>query len=84
MEVEISLENEQYIQHLFESGEYGDATAVLSEALLILREQIRRREILHEQVEEGMNSGPGIPGEKVFAEMEAFAKKLASRGQADK
>lgn len=81
--MKISLENEQYIKRLVDSGEYKDPTAVLNEALLFLREVIRRRETLRKQIEEGMNSGLGIPAEVVFAEMEAFAKKLASRDQPD-
>ncbi|MDP2786842.1 MAG: type II toxin-antitoxin system ParD family antitoxin [Pseudomonadota bacterium] len=66
---------EHFIHAQVESGRYAGASEVVREALRLMEDQERLRELhiaeLRRQVQEGMNSGPGIPAEEVFARLEA-------------
>jgi antitoxin ParD1/3/4 len=66
---------EQFIRQQIESGRYVSASEVVREALRLLEGRERLREIELEeyraQIREGMESGPGVPAEEVFARLEA-------------
>jgi len=66
---------ERFIHAQVESGRYTSVSEVVREALRLMEDQESLRELhianLRSQVEEGMNSGPGIPAEEVFARLEA-------------
>ena len=80
MHLEISPENERYIQRLLESGEYASQGQVLDEAL----ELLRRRDQLHRDVNAGaeqLERGEGIPGDRVFEKLEQKAERLARQDE---
>lgn len=79
MTFQITPENEKYIEQVLERGEFDDTSDVINEALRALQERQRRLVRLREQIQEGIDSGPGIPGEVVFAELEEQARRLAHR-----
>ena len=66
MSTDISPENEQFIQHELESGNYHDRGELLNDALRLLK---RRRDLVRE-IQAGIDSGPSIPGDQVFGELE--------------
>ena len=74
MSTDISPENEQFIQHELESGNYHDRSELLNDALRLLK---RRRELVRE-IQAGIDSGPSIPGDAVFGELEEIVKRRAS------
>ena len=74
MSTDISPENEQFIQHELESGNYHDRSELLNDALRLLK---RRRELVR-AIQAGIDSGPSIPGDEVFGELEEMANRLAS------
>ena len=76
MSTDISPENEQFIQHELESGNYHDRGELLNDALRLLK---RRRE-LQRDIQAGIDSGPSIAGDEVFAELAEMANRLASSG----
>ena len=73
---DISAESEQFIQHELESGTYQTRAELLDEAVRLLK---RRRE-LQRDIQAGIDSGPSIPGSKVFLRLEKEARELARRG----
>jgi antitoxin ParD1/3/4 len=64
---------DQFSKGQIESGRYASASEVVREALRLLEEQQRLREMrldeLRRLVQEGIDSGPGVPADKVFAEL---------------
>jgi antitoxin ParD1/3/4 len=66
---------EQFIRQQIEAGRYASASEIVREALHLLETQERLREIeleeYREKIREGIESGPGIPAEEVFARLEA-------------
>ncbi len=71
---------ERFIKKQIESGRYSSASEVIRDALRRLEEQEELREAqiknLREKVQDGINSGPGIPAEDVFSRLEAKYTKL--------
>ena len=70
---QISGENEQFIQHELESGSYRTREELIDEAVTLLK----RRADLKREIRAGIESGPSIPGDEVFAILRAQAEKLA-------
>lgn len=66
---------EGFIKQQLSSGRYASASEIVREALRLLEEREEQREIqlkkLRAQLQEGVDSGPGIPAEKVRARLEA-------------
>jgi antitoxin ParD1/3/4 len=66
---------ENFIKQQMESGRYNSASEIIRDALRLLEEQEKLREIrldyLRKEIAIGVNSGPGIPAEEVFAELKA-------------
>ncbi len=71
---------ERFVKKQIESGRYSSASEVIRDALRLLEEQeeLRAAQIrsLREKVQEGVNSGPGVPAEEVFSRLEAKYTKL--------
>jgi antitoxin ParD1/3/4 len=71
---------ERFLKKQIESGRYRSASEVVRDALRLLEEQEKLREAqiknLREKVQEGINSGPGVPAEEVFSRLEAKYAKL--------
>jgi antitoxin ParD1/3/4 len=74
---------ERFVKKQIESGRYSSASEVIRDALRLLEEQeeLRQAQIqnLRGKIQEGINSGPGVPAEEVFNRLEAKYTKLISR-----
>jgi antitoxin ParD1/3/4 len=75
MTITVPSEMAAILRHSVEGGEYASTSEIVREAL---REWTRRRdselrdlEALREAIKVGLDSGPGIPAEEVFAELRA-------------
>ena len=66
---------EQFIKTQLESGRYSSASEVVRDALRLMeeREQLRQIQLeqLRQQIQAGIDSGPGIPAEEVFDRLSA-------------
>lgn len=73
---------ENFIKQKIESGRYGSASEVVRDALRLLEdhEELRETQIknLRQQLQEGRESGPGIPADRVFDRLEAKYSKLTN------
>lgn len=74
MTSDISPENEQFIQHELESGAYQSRGELLDRAVSLLK---RRRE-LQREIQAGIDSGPGIAADEVFAKLAEKARQFAA------
>lgn len=74
---------EQFIREQIDSGRYASASDIVREALRLLETRERMREIEIEayrtKIREGMESGPGILAEDVFARLEAKYQAMLER-----
>lgn len=78
MNVSLTPELENFIADKVKSGRYTSASEVVREALRLLeeREQLRdlQKQELRKKIAEGLDQlgrGEGIPGEEVFAQLDA-------------
>lgn len=66
---------EQFIQRQIASGRYRNASEVIRAALRLLEAREAWREaqlqVLREEIQKGIASGPDSPAEEVFARLEA-------------
>jgi antitoxin ParD1/3/4 len=73
---------ESFIRQKIESGRYSSASEVVRDALRLLEEHEELRETqlknLRQQLQEGRESGPGIPADRVFERLEEKYSKLTS------
>jgi antitoxin ParD1/3/4 len=71
---------ERFVKNQVESGRYSSASEVVRDALRLLeeREELRQAQInqLRDKIQEGINSGPGVPAEEVLSRLEAKYAKL--------
>ena len=74
---------ETFIKAQIQQGRYASASEVIRDGLRTLEERQKFRamklEALRAEIQKGADSGPGIPAEKVFAEVRARIQKIASR-----
>ncbi len=70
---QISSENEQFIQRQLELGTYGTREELIDDAVTLLK----RRADLKREIQAGIDSGPSIAEDEVFATLRAQAKKLS-------
>lgn len=79
---------EKMIEDLVASGRFNSKSEVLRHGLRMVEESEARYltelEELREAVRIGMDSGPGIPAEEVFADVEAHIARIASGREKDK
>ena len=72
---------EQFIKTQLESGRYSSASEVVRDALRLMeeREQLRQIQLeqLRQQIQAGIDSGPGIPAEEVFDRLSAKYQDMA-------
>lgn len=74
---------ERFVKKQIESGRYSSASEVVRDALRLLEKQEELREAqlnyLREKIQEGIDSGPGVPAEGVFARLEEKYSKQGSK-----
>lgn len=73
LNVSLTPQLEELVKTKVSSGMYNSASELVREALRLLdeRDQVRemRLQALRKAVQEGIDSGPGIPADEVFAEI---------------
>ncbi|MBO6765564.1 type II toxin-antitoxin system ParD family antitoxin [Maricaulis sp.] len=79
---------EKMMEDLIASGRFNSKSEVLRHGLRMVEESEARYltelEELREAVRIGMESGPGIPAEEVFADVEAHLARIAAGREQDK
>lgn len=64
---------EKFVRELVSSGRYSSASEVMRDGLRLLEDREKERaaklEWLRNAIQEGIDSGPGIPAEEVFDEL---------------
>jgi len=75
---------ENFMNDLVKSGRYNSKSEIIRDGLRTLEEREQHRaiklEALRKAVRKGMDSGPGIPAEEVFAELSAKYQAMAKEG----
>ena len=74
MSVDLSPENEQFIDLVVAQGTYSDRKQALDEAVQLLR----RRERLRNEINEGLVGEP-IPAEEVYRHLERRVQEIEKR-----
>lgn len=73
LNVSLTPQLEELVKAKVSSGMYNSASELVREALRLLdeRDQVREMRLaaLRKAVQEGIDSGPGIPADEVFAEI---------------
>ena len=72
MPIVLSPESEAAVRALVADGSFPTPEAAIDEAVGLLRERAELRRL----IQEGIDSGPGIPGETVFAKLRARAAQI--------
>ena len=79
---------EKMMEDLIASGRFNSKSEVLRHGLRMVEESEARYltelEELREAVRIGMESGPGIPAEEVFADLKAHITRIAAEREQDK
>jgi antitoxin ParD1/3/4 len=75
MGLEITPDLEEMVQSILRGGQYDSESAVLREALSLLRQRDRLRRDVQEGIAE-LDRGERIPGEEVFRELEEKIARL--------
>jgi antitoxin ParD1/3/4 len=74
---------ENFIKQKIKSGRYSSASEVVRDALRLFEEQEELRETqiknIRQQIQEGRESGTGIPADKVFNRLEAKYSNLQDK-----
>ena len=82
MNLSLTPELERIVREQVESGRYRSSGEVVREALLLLEERERaraqREEELRREIQKGIDSGPPIPAEEVFARLRAKYEAMAA------
>ncbi|MFQ6029314.1 MAG: type II toxin-antitoxin system ParD family antitoxin [Dehalococcoidia bacterium] len=69
MNISLSAEQEKLINRLVESGLYRSPEEAIDAAVRLLDERTRKLEALRNDIQEGFDSGPYLPGEQVMEEL---------------
>ncbi len=76
---------ERFVDSLIKKGRYNSKSEVLREGLRLLQDRERERaekiKELREAFRQGIEGGPHIPAEEVFAELRAKYQKMAKERQ---
>lgn len=78
---------ETLMDDLIASGRYNSKSEILRDGLRIIEERESRRHValdeLRKAIDEGINSGPGIPAEQVFEELRVKYQAMADARSAE-
>ena len=73
----LNAEQQKLIHQMVELGFFDSPDKAIDMAIRLLDEHNQKLAALREEIQKGLDSGPSIPGEQVFAELrENLAKKL--------
>jgi antitoxin ParD1/3/4 len=78
MHVSLTPHLETYIQGRVQSGDFATASEFVREAVREKRDRDFREEELRALILEGINSGPGVPHDEVFADLRLRLKEKYS------
>jgi antitoxin ParD1/3/4 len=78
-QLELDDESASIVAEALNTGEFGAAQDVVRAALKTWRAAEQHLTALRDAIEEGAASGPGVPAEQVFAELEARYRDMAGR-----
>ncbi|MGC3984975.1 MAG: type II toxin-antitoxin system ParD family antitoxin [Pseudorhodoferax sp.] len=74
---------EAFIKEQVRQGRYASASEVVRDGLRVLEERAQLRatrlEVLRSAIQEGANSGPGIPADEVFDRLDAKYRNTAGQ-----
>jgi antitoxin ParD1/3/4 len=72
---------ERFVESLIKKGRYNSKSEVLRDGLRLLQDRERERaekiRELREAFRQGIESGPHVPAEEVFADLKARYRKMA-------
>lgn len=72
---------EDFIKEQVQQGRYASASEVVRDGLRVLEEREALRttklEVLRTALQQGIDSGPGIPADEIFARLEAKYQQMA-------
>ncbi len=72
---------EAFVEGQVQQGRYASASEVIRDGLRVLEERAQYREMkleaLRKAIQQGMDSGPGIPAEEVFSRLETKYLQMA-------
>ncbi len=74
--VGLSPANEEFVQDALAKGVYASRQQLLDEAVELLKKRERLRGMIQEGLDE-LDRGEGIPGDEVFARLEARAEEIS-------
>jgi len=78
MTIEISPNNERYIEAVVQTGEYRNRSQVVDEALDLLRQRDALRNDVNAGVEQ-LDRGEGIPADEVFERLANRVQEIGNR-----
>jgi len=78
MNVDLPPEATQFIQGLVASGEYNSPEEAVADGIRLLMSRQKLRADLQKGIDE-LDSGEGLEGKQVFAELRERAKKLTEQ-----
>ena len=78
MSIDLPADVQPIVERAIASGRCADEADVVRQALHLFEQFERRRDDLKRQIEDGIHSGPSLPAELVFEELERFAHELAA------
>ncbi|KQP21940.1 type II toxin-antitoxin system ParD family antitoxin [Pseudorhodoferax sp. Leaf267] len=74
---------EAFVKQQVQQGRYASASEVIRDGLRVLEEQeqlrVAKLEALRAAIQQGSDSGPGIPAEEVFADVRARIRQVVKR-----
>ncbi len=71
MTVQIPDELRAYVEGVVNEGTFHSESEVVAEALRLMQDRYRRLATLREDIRTGINSGPSIPADEAFRQLQS-------------